>query len=216
MALLASINRHISWTTEVRIDSGCTQPLIDQTFVKRLGISVTPLALPLEVEGRNNTVLDHIGGKVELHLTIGGDEETLLLSLVDNAEDRDCRSLNKFTFKDWYSLPLIQELIDKLPYTRVFTRLDICWGYNDVQIKEGYKWKATFRSNRGLLRPMVMAFGLGNSPSTFRWMMNGISHDFIDEDNFINESHIVVYLDDILIFTDGTEERRKQVHRVLQ
>lgn len=123
---------------------------------------------------------------------------------------QDYRRLNEFTIKNRYPLPLIQELIDKLRYAKVFTKLDVRWGYNNVRIKEGDEWKATFRTNRGLFEPTVMFFGLCNSPSTFQRMMNDILRDFI------NEGHVIVYLDDILIFTDDVEEHRRLVHWVLQ
>jgi len=62
---------------------------------------------------------------------------------------------------------LIQELVDKVKGTKYFTKLDICWEYNNVRIKEGDKWKAAFRTNRGLFKPLVMYFGLCNSPVIF-------------------------------------------------
>ena len=100
--------------------------------------------------------------------------------------------------------------MDKLRYAKHFAKLDIRWGYNNLHIKEGDEWKAAFRTNRGLYEPTVMFFGLCNSPSTFQRMMNDILMDLI------NEGHVIVYLDDILIFTDNLEEHRRIVHRVLQ
>jgi hypothetical protein len=73
--------------------------------------------------------------------------------------------------------------------------LDVCWGYNNVCIKEGDKWKAAFRTNRELFEPLVMSFGLTNSPATFQTMMNDFFQDLI------SEGVVHVYLDDILIFT---------------
>ena len=64
---------------------------------------------------------------------------------------QDYRKLNKMTVKNCYPLPLIQELIDKLKDAKVFTKMDIRWGYNNIRIKEGDEWKAAFRTNRGLL-----------------------------------------------------------------
>jgi hypothetical protein len=81
-----------------------------------------------------------------------------------------------------------------------FTKLDVRWGYNNVRIHEGDKWKATFHTNRGLFEPLVMYFGLTNSPATFQMMMNEVFQDLI------TEGMISVYLDDILIFTDSLEE----------
>src|SRR3984957_6756862 len=73
---------------------------------------------------------------------------------------QDYRKLNKATVKNHYPLPLIGELIDKLKGARVFSKLDVQWGYNNVRIKEGDEWKAAFRTNQGLFEPTVMFFGL--------------------------------------------------------
>ena len=69
-------------------------------------------------------------------------------------------------------------------------------------MKEGDEWKATFRTNRGLFEPLVMFFGLTNSPATFQTMMDVIFEELI------MEGVVVVYLDDILIFTEMLEEHR--------
>ena len=72
-----------------------------------------------------------------------------------------------------------------------FTKLDVRWGFNNIRIKEGDKWKAAFRTNRGLLKPLVMFFGLTNSPATFQTMMDDIFEDLI------SEGIVVVYLDEV-------------------
>lgn len=123
---------------------------------------------------------------------------------------QDYRYLNSISVKNQYLLPLIPELIDKLKGAKIFSKFDVRWGYNNVRIKEGDKWKAAFKTNRGLFEPTVMFFGLTNSPATFQAMMNNIFSDMIDE------GHVVVYMDDILIFTDNIEEHDKLIRRVLQ
>ncbi len=114
------------------------------------------------------------------------------------------------TIKNRYPLPLISELLDKLKKARYFTALDVRWGYNNIRIKEGDEWKAAFRTNRGLFEPTVMFFGLTNSPATFQAMMNEIFRELI------TEGFVVVYLDDILIFTETMEEHAQITKRVLQ
>jgi hypothetical protein len=84
-----------------------------------------------------------------------------------------------------------------------FTKLDIRWGYNNIRIREGDEWKATFRTNRGLFEPLVMYFGLTNDLATFQMMMNEIFQDLI------TEGVISIYLDKILIFTNTSEEDRR-------
>jgi hypothetical protein len=123
---------------------------------------------------------------------------------------QDYRALNAITRKNRYPLPLIDDLIHRLKGARYFTKLDVRWGYNNVRIKEGDEWKAAFRTNRGLFEPLVMYFGLTNSPATFQTMMNEIFHDLIIE------GVVCIYLDDILIFTDTLEEHRRISRLVME
>jgi hypothetical protein len=116
---------------------------------------------------------------------------------------QDYQALNAITRKNRYLLPLIDNLIHLLKDTRYFTKLDVRWGYNNVCIHKGDKWKATFHTNRGLFEPLVMYFGVTNSPATFQTMMNEIFQDLI------TEGVVSVYLDDILIFTDSLEEHHR-------
>jgi hypothetical protein len=116
---------------------------------------------------------------------------------------QDYRALNAITRKNRYPLPLIDDLIHWLKDARYSTKLDVRWGYNNVHIREGDKWKAAFRTNRGLFKPLVMYFGLTNSPATFQTMMNKIFQDLI------TEGVVSVYLDDILIFTNSLEDHRR-------
>ena len=69
--------------------------------------------------------------------------------------------------KNAYPLPLISTLIDKLKGAKYFSKMDIQWGYNNICIKEGDKWKATFTTPFSLYEPLVMFFGQCNSPPTF-------------------------------------------------
>ena len=123
---------------------------------------------------------------------------------------QDYQKLNAITVKNQYPLPIISELIDKLKNTKYFTKLDIRWGYNNIHMKEGDKWKAAFRTNRGLFKPLVIFFGLTNSPATFQTMMNSLFRDLI------NHGKVVIYMDDIMIFTADLNEHRKIVTEVLQ
>ncbi len=70
---------------------------------------------------------------------------------------QDYRKLNEMTIKNQYPLPLILELMDKLHGAKYFSKLDVRWGYNNIQIKTGDEWKAAFRTNRGLYKPTVMS-----------------------------------------------------------
>jgi len=123
---------------------------------------------------------------------------------------QDYRRLNEGTIKNAYPLPQVDELLDKLKGAKYFTKLDLRWGYNNVRIKEGDEWKAAFKTNKGLFEPLVMFFGLCNSPATFQNMMNNI---FIME---TNEGWILIYIDDILIFSKRKEELQKLTLQVLK
>ena len=92
---------------------------------------------------------------------------------------QDYWNLNKWTIPNKYPLPLISELIHDLLGKRLFSRFDIRWGYNNMWIKEGDKWKAAFKTSEGLFKPTVMFFGLTNSPATFQMMMDEIFQDEI-------------------------------------
>jgi len=123
---------------------------------------------------------------------------------------QDYRALNSMTVKNKYSLPLISELVSQLHGARYFTKLDVHWGFNNIHIKPKDEWKAAFRTNQGLFKPLVMFFGMTNSPATFQTMMNDIFR------NLIAEGIVVVYLDDILIFTKTEEEHAQAVRQMLR
>jgi hypothetical protein len=111
---------------------------------------------------------------------------------------QDYRRLNKYTVRNQYPLPLIKELITKICNKDWFTKFDVRWGYNNIRIHKGDKWKAAFKTNRGLFEPKVMFFGLTNSPATFQTMMDDI---FREE---IAKGEVIIYMDNILIPTKGT------------
>ncbi|GBE87281.1 hypothetical protein SCP_1005280 [Sparassis crispa] len=123
---------------------------------------------------------------------------------------QDYRYLNEGTVKNAYPLPLISDLMDQFKGASIFTKMDLRSGYNNVRIKDGDQWKGAFKTNRGLFEPMVMFFGLCNSPATFQMMMNALFKDMIDE------GWIVIYMDDILIFSNDLEEHHVRTRHVLQ
>jgi Reverse transcriptase (RNA-dependent DNA polymerase) len=124
---------------------------------------------------------------------------------------QDYRPVNQWTIHNAYPLLLILELIDRLNRCSLYTKFDICWGYNNVRIKEGDEWKAAFITNEGLFEPTIMFFGLTNSPATFQMMMNSIFA------NDITEKWLTVYMDNMAIHTkcqpEETEDQHIQRHR---
>src|SRR5258706_4735439 len=123
---------------------------------------------------------------------------------------QDYRKLNEITIKNSYLLPLVSNMLTRLHDTEWFTTLDLCWGFNNVQLKEGDEWKAAFSMNQGLFELLVMFFGLCNSPTTFQTMMNNILHPFIDH----NEA--VCYMDDIVIYSASLADHRRITQEILQ
>ena len=93
---------------------------------------------------------------------------------------QDYRYLNNWMIKNSYPLPLISDILDKLKGAKYFTKLDVRWGYNNICICKGDKWKAAFKTNKGLFEPIVMFFGMCNSPATFQAMMDDIFVGMID------------------------------------
>ncbi|QRW24229.1 Retrotransposable element Tf2 protein [Rhizoctonia solani] len=120
----------------------------------------------------------------------------------------DYRKLNKVTHKNVYPLPRQDDLMAKLRNAKLFTKLDLCWGYNNVRIKEGNEWKTAFRTKYGLFEYLVMPFGLTNAPAAFQHFMNDLFRDLIDVT-------VVIYLDDILIFSENPEKHPEHVREVL-
>ena len=123
---------------------------------------------------------------------------------------QDYHHLNKHTVHNICPLPLIQELLDIIKGAIIFSKLDVRWGYNNICIKEGDKWKASFVTSLGLFEPMVIFFGLTNSPTTFQAMMNMIFQDLI------LARKIMVYMDNILIFSKTMAEHILIINQVLQ
>jgi len=100
--------------------------------------------------------------------------------------------------------------LDGVGKRKVFTKLDLRWGYNNIRIKEGDKWKAVFTIHIRAYKPTVMYFGLTNSPATFQAMMNNLFRDLI------NQGDTVTFIDDILVATDTEERHNELVEEVLR
>ena len=121
----------------------------------------------------------------------------------------DYRALNKLTIKNRYPLPLIGELLDRLSNAKFFTKFDVRDGFNRLRMGAGEEWKTAFRCRYGSFEYTVMPFGLCNAPGTFQHYMNDTFRDFLDE-------FLVVYLDDLLIYSKTMKEHKQHVRRVLE
>lgn len=121
----------------------------------------------------------------------------------------DYHGLNKITCKDRYPLPLISDLLDSPRCTKFYMKIDLRQAYHLVRVSKCDKWKTTFQTHYGSYEWLVMLFGLSNALAAFQHFMNNIVKDLLDV-------YIIVYLDDILIYSKNMEEHWKHVKMVLQ
>jgi len=122
----------------------------------------------------------------------------------------DYRALNAITVKNCYPILRIANLIELLSKASIFTKIDLRWGYNNVCIREGDKWKMAFITRQGLFEATVMYFGFSNALVTFQSIINHILEDLI----YIRL--VMVYLDNILIFGTCLKEHKQLVKEVLK
>jgi len=122
----------------------------------------------------------------------------------------DYHNLNDQIVKNNYPLPLITDLIDNMGSKKIFTKMDLRWGFNNVRIKEGDEWKGAFTMHVGSFEPTVMFFGITNSPATFQVMMNKILR------NLINEGKVAAFVDNVLVGTETEEGHNEIVKEVLK
>jgi ketosteroid isomerase-like protein len=117
-------------------------------------------------------------------------------------------ALNKITVQNWYSIPQIDDLLDQLRGAKFFSKIDLKSDYHQVPIEQTDVWKTTFKSKEGLFEWLVMLFGLNNAPTTFMRMMDNLFCPFTN-------SFVVIYLDDILIFSRSWEEHLQDIQQIL-
>ncbi|KAL0545083.1 hypothetical protein IC582_020224 [Cucumis melo] len=121
----------------------------------------------------------------------------------------DYRELNKVTVKNRYPLPRIDDLFDQLQGATVFSKIDLRSGYHQLRIKDEDVPKTAFRSRYGHYEFIVMSFGLTNAPAVFMDLMNRVFREFLD-------TFVIVFIDDILIYSKTEAEHEKHLRMVLQ
>ena len=122
---------------------------------------------------------------------------------------QDYRYLNEWTIKNNYPLPLISDVLENIGTKKVFTKMDLRWGYNNMRINERDEWKVVFTTLEGSFEPMVMFFRLTNLPAMFQAMMNKLLRDLI------NTRKVVAFIDDVIIGTEMEEGHNEIVAEVI-
>ncbi|GBG88025.1 hypothetical protein CBR_g46396 [Chara braunii] len=120
----------------------------------------------------------------------------------------DYRGLNAITLKNREPLPRIDDLLDRVQGCRYFSKIDLKSGYHQIAIRPEDQHKTAFQTRYGLYEFVVMPFDLCNAPGTFQHTMNRIFHDYLDK-------FVIVYLDDIFIFSRTVEEHVAHLDKVL-
>jgi hypothetical protein len=123
---------------------------------------------------------------------------------------QDYRKLNATTIKNSYPLPLISKLQDKMTRFETFAKIDLRWGFNNIWIREGDEYKATFITNLGLYKPTVMTFGLCNAPATIQTMMDDLFY------KLSQIGKIVHYINNIIIEGSNEAKLRQTTLQVLR
>ncbi|KAI2667669.1 Transposon Tf2-9 polyprotein [Labeo rohita] len=121
----------------------------------------------------------------------------------------DYRGLNEVTIKYRYPLPLVPAALEQLRSAKIFTKLDLRSAYNLIRVRAGDEWKTAFSTTSGHYEYRVMPFGLANSPSYFQAFINEVFRDMLNR-------FVIVYIDDILIFSNSLHEHVNHVRTVLQ
>ena len=118
--------------------------------------------------------------------------------------------MNEWTIKNNYPLPLILDVLENIGMKKMFTKMDLWWGYNNVRIKDGDEWKAAFTTPEGSFEPTVMFFRLTNSPATFQAMMNELLRDLT------NMGKVAVFIDNVIVGTETEEGHDELVAEVIK
>nr|GEV57324.1 putative reverse transcriptase domain-containing protein [Tanacetum cinerariifolium] len=192
---------------------GCTLNLLDHLF----DIDLMPIELDtFDIIVRIDWLVERdaliVCGKKEVHVPY--ENKTLVVKSDSSKKDgcfrmcSDYRELNKLTVKNRYPLPRIDDLFDQLQGSSVYSKIDLRFGYHQLQIREEDILITAFQTRYGHFEFQMMPFGLTNVPAVFMDLMNRVCKPYLDK-------FVIVFIDDILIYSKNKEDHEKHLKTIL-